>query len=619
MRKSALILAVACGLLGESVEVALLVTGGMAAPEPRILVSLFLAYGVAALLFYALATLVLRRHDRAVTATIAAFAVLLVLPWLNFEYLPKWNSLRTALWSVAVVAVLSAMAPLIARFQRAVLVGVLVAALTINGALLAADRTSDAGAAVGAPRPATNVVVVLIDTLRADHLGAYGYQRRTSPSFDRMAADSVVFDRAVSQAAWTKPAVASLMTGSYVHKHGVMSNRDALGPELPTLAEQMRSHGYRTAAFSSNPWITPEFHFDRGFEHFESGRAMGVQLTNMYRLLMRVQRAMRRFGLRADVTDLVFWTPAGEKSPSNSRRDELMTDAVVGWLGRHAADPFFLYVHLIGPHDPYDPPPAYAEMFRDPKWGDVPRRTVPPPRVQSIFDTAEPLDEVGLASLVAQYDGAIAYSDMLLGRILEALDSLQLRDRTLLVVTADHGEEFYEHRNWRHGNQLYDEVVHVPLAFRLPGNLAPGRRGDAAMIVDIFPSVFGALDLPLELRKLSGQNLFSADRGVGRPVFSEHWRFEGGRYVSRMVFQDGLKMTDTEDAGRGQRLVELYEIPKDPREKDNLLAGSTPIRGRRGEEMKTLLTGFAQNAPAMAAPVVDVDRSTEERLRALGY
>src|SRR5690606_19617476 len=131
----------------------------------------------------------------------------------------------------------------------------------------------------------------------------------------------------------------------------------------------------------------------------------------------------------------------------------------------------------------------YARKFHAPDWDGQVDRTVPPPRVQTIFDEAEPLDSAELADLVAQYDGAIAYADAQLGRLIDALRRSGALDDTLLIVTADHGEEFYEHRNWRHGNQLYNEVVHVPLTFRLPGRLAPGRRPDLSMSVDVFPTI----------------------------------------------------------------------------------------------------------------------------------
>jgi arylsulfatase A-like enzyme len=396
-----------------------------------------------------------------------------------------------------------------------------------------ADKTA------GATLP-FNVVVVLIDTLRADHLGAYGYERPTSPQFDALARQSVLFERTVAQAAWTKPSVASLLTGRFVKHHGVVSSRDALNPDLTTLAETLGGRGYRTAAFSSNPWITPEFRFDQGFDQFESGRAMGAQLTSLYKLLKRVDRVLSgASGRRTDLAGTVFWGSSGNLG--NSERDRLLTDAATDWIGRQGADPFFMYLHLIGPHDPYNPPAEYVRPFREPTWDGAPGPTKPPARVQTIFDQADPLGDAERAALMAQYDGAIAFADAQLGRIVEALRSTGALDRTLIVVTADHGEEFYEHRNWRHGNQLYNEVVHVPLLFRLPERLPAARRNDVSMLVDVFPTVVNLVDGSAPADGLDGRALFAAAAAPVPPAYAEHFWFDGGRYVSRMDERGELK------------------------------------------------------------------------------
>jgi arylsulfatase A-like enzyme len=307
-----------------------------------------------------------------------------------------------------------------------------------------------------------------------------------------------------------------------------------------------------------------------------------------------------------------------QPSLGNSERDEALTETVLTWLDRHGADPFFAYIHLIGPHDPYDPPRAFVDRFRDPSFGDAPRPTKPPGRVQSIFETAEQLDELTLKGLRAQYDGAIAFSDMLVGRIVDRLEKRGLLDRTLLVLVSDHGEEFYEHRNWRHGNQLYDEVIQVPMIVRFPGRLEPERSKEPVMLVDVFPTVLGLLGLPNSLPTVDGRNAFDPARSRQRPVFSEHWRFEGGEYVSRAVSRDGMKLTETNDATQGKRDAELYDLQADPREQRNLLPAAAGGQ-KAAADLKALLAAFEPEKPFAVAPAVDVDRSTEERLRALGY
>jgi arylsulfatase A-like enzyme len=612
--------AAVCGLVGEIVEVARLVTGGMEPPSWALRVTLFLAYAVVAAILHLVARSFRPTRERATAVAAALFAMFVFLPWLNLDFLPTLKSAKTIAYTLGAALLLAVLAPALTRFRRVVPAVILLLALVVNVSTMAGSKP----ATVQAPRQATaegarNVLLILIDTLRADHLGAYGYARGTSPTFDRFAREGIAFERNIAQASWTKPSVASIFTGAYVHEHGVASSRDALATNLPTIAEVLRDRGYHTIAFSANPWITPEFHFDRGFDRFDAGRPMSAQLTNLFRLGMRFERALRRVGVTLPLNDWVFFA-AAEPSLSNARRDELLTDAAVDWLGDEAPEPFFAYIHLIGPHDAYDPPARYADLFREEGRADaMPRLKRPPARVQSIFETAAPLDELGMAGLVAQYDGAILYTDELLQRLLEVLSKANLDERTLVIVTSDHGEEFYEHGNWRHGNQLYDEVVHVPLVMRLPGVLKPDRRPDASMSIDIFPTVLGMLGQP-EAGRTSGRNLFASPQVPFPAAYSEHWRFEGGEYSSHMVSSDRWKMNETRDSS-GKSRIELYDLDTDPREKQNLFGKIDGAHQKEVHELQALLANFSRNQPARAAAEaeVDVDRSTAERLRQLGY
>ncbi len=611
---------VLAGLFAESFEVVRIQSGGIAPPGWPLRAALWAAYAGAAALLFAGASLLGRA--RALTVAAIAFALLIVLPWLNFSYLPRMGSVQSLLGTATAVLAVGLSVPFAMRARRAVATSILIGGLVANAwGMIGGGAAPDRAATESRAAASFNVVVVLIDTLRADHLGAYGYARPTSPHFDALARDSVLFQHAVAQAPWTKPSVASLMTGAFAHKHGVVSSRDALGPELPTLAEALRQRGYRTAAFSANPWITPEFRFDRGFDQFESGRAMGAQLTNLYRLLKRADRALKRVGVPTDLAGWVFWDASG--NTGNSERDRLLTDGVVEWLGRQGEDPFFLYVHLIGPHDPYDPPADYVRRFRDPAWEGPPGPTVPPARVQTVFEKAAPLEPGTLTALIAQYDAAVAYADEQFGRIIEALERRGQFERTLVVVTADHGEEFYEHGNWRHGNQLYNEVVHVPLAFRLPSQLKPARRPDLAMLVDVFPTIVGLVDhdeagQPNE-RKAAGRRLFAGGGDAGTAtVFSEHWWFEGSTYTAKMVQRGTLKLHDTHDQGRDQERSELYNLASDAGEERNLLENPAAVSENGVGELHSLLVQFGDKM-SVASVSVDVDQSTKERLRQLGY
>jgi arylsulfatase A-like enzyme len=612
-----LVFGAASGLLGESIELLHIQAGGIAPPGLALRAALLVTYGLIGAALLIAAGLVSRR--RALPLAAVGFVLVALLPWLNFSLLPRFGSLRSLLGNVTVVALATLAVPLLVRFRRSMVAAVVGLGLAVN---VWPVLQADAGPSVrrgGQPAALPfNVVLVLIDTLRADHLGAYGYARPTSPTFDALARDSVLFEGTTAQAAWTKPSVASLMTGVYVHRHGVVSNRDALGEAQPSLAEEMRARGYQTAAFSANPWITPEFRFDRGFDEFESGRAMGAQLTSLYKLLRRVDRALGARGVPANLSGWAFWGSSGNLG--NAERDRLLTDSAVTWIESRGTDPYFLYVHLIGAHDPYDPPAEYARRFREPEWDGTVDRTIPPPRVQTVFDTADPLAEPERAALIAQYDGAIAYADAQLGRLVDALRRAGTLDRTLIVVTADHGEEFYEHRNWRHGNQLYNEIVHVPLLFRLPGRLPAGRRTDLSMLVDVLPTIVGLVEGTPARKGLDGLALFTQTDGrPPRAIFAEHWWFEGGTYVSRMVRQGPLKLQESRDEAGGQERSELYDLAGDPSEQRNLLENPSAVSENGVGELQGLLARFGDKVSVASAVAVDVDQSTRERLRQLGY
>jgi arylsulfatase A-like enzyme len=606
-----LLFAVVFGGAAEAFELLRIHAGGAAPLGWPLRGALWLAYAVSAVLVLAVARLLFGRRALAVGATVAAAMV--VLPWLNFAYLPRAGSATSLIGSAAALLALAVAVPLLLRQPRLALGAALL--LILAGNVVGLGRGAERAAAPAAQAPPFNIVVVLIDTLRADHLGAYGYDRPTSPVFDALAREATLFEGVTAQAPWTKPAVASLMTGRFVHHHGVVTSRDALADDAHTLAEALRDRGYRTAAFSGNPWITPEFRFDQGFAEFESGRAMGPQLTVLYRTLRRLDRVTH-----LDLARLAFW--GASANLGNSARDQQLTDAAVEWIGQQRAEtPFFLYVHLIGPHDPYDPPLEYVRRFREPGWDGRKGPTKPPARVQTDFDTAQPLADAERAALVAQYDGAIAFADEQLGRLVDALRRSGQLERTLLVVTADHGEEFYEHRNWRHGNQLYNEVVHVPLMFRFPANPQAARRSDLAMTVDVFPTLLALVDgAPVDDPALDGRPLFAAGAGEAAPaVFAEHWWFDGGTYSSRMIRRGGMKLLESHDDARGQDRTELYDLATDASEQRNLLENPTAVSENSLGELQGLLARYGDKVSVASAVKVDVEQSTKERLRQLGY
>lgn len=419
------------------------------------------------------------------------------------------------------------------------------------------------------PRP--NVLVIVVDTLRADHLPSYGYGRDTAPRIhDLLARRGTLFEQARVQASWTQPSALSYLTGRYPEALGPPEVVGLGVPEgVPTLAELLRARGYRTAAYIANPVLHRGNGFARGFD--------------------------------------TFYTPEASVR-SLFRHGDALTERALPWIASHAGapEPFFLYVHYLDPHDPYDNPdvtdgrsPFYPD-YEGPVDGAWPhalhagRAELPDP-------------ETGVRQLTALYDSEIRYADRQVGRLLDALPAEVLED-TLVILTADHGEELADHGGWKHGPTVYDEVIRVPWIVRWDGRVAAGRRVDEPVeLVDLVPTVLAATAdggepeveaEPAPPPNLDGVDLLpvltAAERPPRRPAFSHH--LAGGPLRASVVV-DGWKLLlfnraapfETDDPLQRaiherslQRMerVELYNLEQDPGETRNL-AGEEPTRVAR--------------------------------------
>jgi arylsulfatase A-like enzyme len=607
------------GLVGEAVEMAQLTLVGMNVP-PRLRFTLLAAYAVLGGIAFGLSSLVLSGR-RSLALAAAVFGILLILPPLNFHLLPRFLSPQSLLGNALAVCVTLAVATLLPlKLPRITTLMLLAFALVINAAQYLRTGPRDVPVANDSQEgKGPNVLVVLIDTLRADHLGLYGYERNTSPNIDALGRKSLVFDRAITQVPWTKPAVASLLTGQYAHRHGVISSWDALKPGLPTLGTELQRAGYQAAAFSSNPFVSPEFGFDHGFDSFFlSAPVSGVQYTALFRLLTRVKHVVSATtGLSPDLPGLI--RAPTERFPPNARRDEILTEELIRWLREHRNARFFVYAHLIGAHVPYDPPDDYAVPFRPAEWHGQKPLTDYPPQVQTIFATAASLPPLEHKVLVAQYDGAIAWTDMLIGRLLQAMGELHLFEQTLLIVTSDHGEEFYDHGNWGHRSRLYNELIRIPLLVHFPGVLPPGRRSEAVMLVDLYPTIAAFAGVPATSAQLDGQDLFSQPPAGRTRVYSEYYCYEGADYRTLAVLEGNKKLIETHDEALHRSRLELFDLANDWGEKRNLTDTEPLAVNPETHHLAEALAAFGREHGAGAATTAKIDAETKERLRALGY
>jgi arylsulfatase A-like enzyme len=446
-----------------------------------------------------------------------------------------------------------------------------------------------------------NVLLIVIDTLRADHLGCYGYDRPTSPVLDGLAADGLLFERAFAQSSWTKPATASLLTGRCPSQHQTSSETARLPDAETTIAERLRPLGYRTAVVSANPWISPEYGFDQGVDDFVSIYDERFARLTLFMPLLR--RASYLAGDRMHVYNRVKYAVLGELSTTD--RDTKLVDEALHWLGLHGRTSFFLYLHMMSPHHPYDPPPPFDRFVPDRT-----RRAVKnyPHKSYRFFEGGEALAPADLADMVARYDGDVLYADSEVGRLLAGLDRLSLASTTAVVVTADHGEEFFDHGNWGHGQSVYNELLRVPLIVRLPGDGPRGTRVSRPVSHDaLVPTL---LDLAQAPREPSSCSLVHAADACADPLAELIYRYG----EARALVQGEWKLVHLHDGA--SRRTALYDLATDPAEHQAL-----PLDQPDAVRLTTELEHRIETAhrDRSSATTAVVDEETRRRLKSLGY
>jgi arylsulfatase A-like enzyme len=420
---------------------------------------------------------------------------------------------------------------------------------------------------LGVSRP--NIAIFLVDTLRADHLGLYGHERATSPNLDALGRESITFDDCSASSSWTAPSVTSLFTGLGPEAHGVEDVDSSLVPEIETLAERLRSRGYRTAAFVANHVLRARLGYAQGFDE---------------------------------------WNGGDEKSLFG-KRPRPVVDRAVEWL-RSAPEPFFLYVHVLDPHDPYEPPERHWRPFRPEAYAGL--------RDTRVLGQGGSLGPEALAFLRSAYEGEIHEADDAFGVLVEALRSRKLVDRTLLAFTADHGEEFQDHGRLGHARTLYREVLRVPLVIRLPRGDRGGERVESPVQhVDLFSTLLAVSGAEAAGE---GRPLWEAwTAGPADPHSLLHGRLRFGASDKRSV-RDGLMTMVVNDEPSARFRFELFDLGSDPEEREDL-ARKRPIVARYlRERMATFVKAQADvNARLQAGTKVELAPEETERLRALGY
>jgi arylsulfatase A-like enzyme len=466
-----------------------------------------------------------------------------------------------------------------------------------------------ARAAVPAPAGQPNVLLISIDTLRADHLGSYGDRHGLTPNLDRLAREGVAFTQAITSSPWTLPAMASLFTGQYPRHHGAGSitngrtplGRSGLPPKTWTLTQALQGAGYRTHAIVTNPYLALRYGFGEGFDTYENITVESEAFVSF----------SRTTALRA-LTWLRPQLAVGDRGDTVSRR-------AVRWLrNAQAEQPFFLWLHYIDPHAPYSRPGATRHKSMR---GDMALQSGDGSRVTGVALTSPDVARLrsGEIRLGAEeketvhdlYRAEIRSLDAAVGQVLDALDRVGLGARTLVVLVGDHGEEFWEHGGVEHGRTVYDEVVRVPLLMRWPAHLPAGKEIDALVrITDVTPTILDVLGLAAPPGR-DGETLLPLVHGetsAPRVALIENLLFAEERI--------GVRTADHKYVSWENGKEEAYDLRADPGERVDLagLGGTlSPLR--------QLYARLNDTSPVPIAAVSQAKREagTAEALRALGY
>jgi arylsulfatase A-like enzyme/cytochrome c-type biogenesis protein CcmH/NrfG len=401
-----------------------------------------------------------------------------------------------------------------------------------------------------------NVVLISIDTCRADHLSCYGYSRKTSPNIDAVAEDGIIFNHAVSPVPITLPAHSSMLTGKIPPYHRVRDNSHYhLGDSNITLAEILREKGFATGAFVGSIVMDSRFGLDQGFDTFNDDLP---------------EKEQKEFGF-------VYF---------NERKAEEVTSLANIWLEEHRNDKFFLFVHYFDPHDPYE-------------------------ANQRFLSSSLPL----LTLKRDRYDSEIAYTDYYIGRVIKQLKQLNLYDSTLLIITADHGEALGQHSESTHSTFIYHSTVHVPLIFKMPGGPKGIRINDTAGLIDILPTVCGSLGIAVP-PDVQGKNLNFFLKRKNIPV-EQRYLYCESLISTKFGFGPFLGLVSGRWKYFHTSEPKLFDLRQTPIESKNLW-NQQPQQARiMQDQLRLILHG--DSLRNIANSKIEIDEKTINRLESLGY
>lgn len=436
-----------------------------------------------------------------------------------------------------------------------------------------------------------NVILISLDTLRADHLSCYGYTKDTSPNTDALAKDSALFLNNFSTSPWTLPSHVSLMTSLNCINHQVYNGDQKINPDILTLAEYLRSEGYLNVAFTGGGFVSGLFGFNRGFDSYH---------------------------IRGDVN-----------APTSAH---IIAESSIDWIKEHTDRKFFLFIHTYQIHTPYAPPSPYNELFLD-EGAELKEVDMGKLRLNR-EERFKPLPEELRQNIIGLYDGEIRYADeVLIKPLVQQLKDLNLYDNTMIVLTSDHGEEFYEHKSWEHNHSLYNETIKVPLIIKFFNSQYAGQAiGHITRLTDVMPTILGELGIRPSGHSLDGmsvrpllkkrgekkERMFLAEladnAGNSRIPQKVAMNFGENKIISNDVFPSEY-LSYFKNPPPGFERLEIYNLTLDPFEKKN----KVDLDQSLSRELLNFLEKNYRQTHNVTPVKTKVDEEIEKQLRALGY
>jgi arylsulfatase A-like enzyme len=427
-----------------------------------------------------------------------------------------------------------------------------------------------------------NVVLIVVDTLRADHLSHYGYERPTAIALDGFASQATRFTDCTAPAPWTNPSVASLFSGMETARHGSNDFGAAISTDVVTLAEVIQTAGWHTAAISFNPGIRSELDFHQGFDHFNEYLGKSTHSP--------------------DIAEMI--------------------DRVVRWLDSRPDKPFFLYLQPMNVHGPYRVPEEHRGVLLDHAPGTEFRyygEAMQAIMRRGELEVRDELSSEYLQSLLDKYDTAIRYSTDRLADLFQILDDRDLFENSLVIVTSDHGEELFDHGGFSHGYSLHHEVLHVPLYVKLPNQHDGQVIESPSSLIDLLPTVLDVLGLDDPIDR-DGRSLMPTILGTHKDnsKFRIYQTNRRNRCIGRAIDSRRFKLIEIKTNYEGIRdEVRLFDLSEDPGERSDLASERPDTVHRLLAELEERFAAASNRA--VAPPENRIDRLDHERLRALGY